>query len=419
MTPTPMTRLAEARPEVARRPHTVMPPAERAALLRSITGVEPTVSPYVAPESDAVELDLRARPGRSRRPLLLAAAVLLVVAAIGLGLVVRDDSDAPPVPAAEPAPTTPAPDPGPLPAGFDPATASPVFRAAGSVDDVTARYLEDSFDITAPLSSDPAVVDGDQATSRWRFGNETEGTIAQGDVLLRRDPSGWVVVASTVDGISLSSVRHTGDRVTGTVERTGQDNALFVDLLSRAGLPIVDTIEDDGPRRTSIPVDVPVDGPVILRTTVLGGTVLGVGEVALDPPPIEVDAGSGIGAVRVEERLDGTCVGLASGEGRVCTSAADELWPPDVWHLQLGPTVHRGDRVLITGFVHPSVSTVQVRTADGAELDGATSRTAVDDGAFFVIAVPIVDGPVSVELQGGSGEVLDTVELSGLLPVGG
>jgi hypothetical protein len=32
--------------------------------------------------------------------------------------------------------------------------------------------------------------------------------------------------------------------------------------------------------------------------------------------------------------------------------------------------------------------------------------------------VPVVDGPVSVDLRGATG-VLDTVELSGLLPVGG
>jgi hypothetical protein len=402
-----MTRLAEARPEIAGRPHTVVSPAERAALFRSITGEAPAVSSYVG-EGETV--DLTARRTRSRRPVLLAAAVVVVAAAVGAGLVLRDGgSDQ--TPATPPPTTEPEAEAAPLPAGFDPSTASAVFRADGRPDAVAAAYLED---IGPPgtLAVAPAAVDGHQATVHWDHGR------TEGDLLLRRDGEGWAVVASTIDGIDLSSLRATGHRVTGEVRRVGEDGALFVDLLGPTGLPIVETIQDDeDPLRDLIPVDVRTDGSVIVRVQVLGGTVLGVAEVALDPPPV-VSEGAGDSTVRVQERLGETCVGLASGAGRVCTSPDDQLWPDGVWYLQLGPAGRHDFQVLVTGYVHPSVESIQVRRADGTELDAATSRLALDDGAYVVAAVPVVDGPVSVDLLGSTG-VLDTVQLDGLLPVGG
>ena len=409
-----MTRLTAARPEVAARPQTVVSPAERRALFQSITGEAPAATPYVG-EGETV--DLAARRLRRHRPLLLAAAAVVVVAAIGAGLALRDGgSDQ--TPAGPPPTTAPAPPAaGPLPAGFDPATASAVFHAGGNVDEVAARYLRDIGPL-GTLSVAPAVVDGRRATVHWDHGR------TEGDVLLRRDGEGWAVVASTIDGIDLSSLRNTGRRVTGEVRRVGEDGALFVDLLGPTGLPIVATIEDDEhPFRDVIPVDVPVDGSVILRVQILGGTVLGVAEVALDPPPV-VTEGAGGSSIGVQRRLGETCVGvgtgpgIGSGAGWVCRPDDEAPWPEDVRYLQLGPTSRHDFQVLITGFVHPSVESIQVRRADGSELDASTSRLAVADGAYVVAAVPLVDGPVSVDLRGASG-VLDTVELSGLLPVGG
>jgi hypothetical protein len=313
---------------------------------------------------------------------------------------------------------------GPLPAGFDPATASSIFHAGGTVDEVAAAYVEDVYDIRTPTLT-PAVVEGRQATVHWQFGEDDDGEgVPDGDLLLRRDQDGWAVVAATVEGLDLSSLRNTGDRVTGEVRRVGEENVVFVDLLDAAGQPIVDTIEDDdGPRREVIPVDVPVAGPAIVRVRILGGTILGVGEFALEPPPVEIE-GPGGSTVTVQQRLGETCVGigsgpgLGSGAGWVCRPDDPAPWPDGVWYLELGPTTRHDFQVLVTGFVHPAVESIQLRREDGTELDVSTSRVEVGNGAYVVAAVPLVDGPLFVDLRGSTG-VLDTVGLSGLLPVGG
>jgi hypothetical protein len=447
MSASPLTRLADARPEVSARPHTVTTPGERAALLRSITASAPTVAVDAYVDLDGPRgkvVDLAGRAPRRRRPLLLAAAGLVVVAAVGLGLAARDDGGTPEAPAAPPGtPVVPDPEPdvagplesSPLPAGFDPTTASAVFAADGDVDAVAQAYAEDRFDVARSVTVDPAVVSGATATATWSFGEgEAEGTIAQGQLFLREEPTGWVVTASLISEVLLD-VAHTGARVTGTASTTNI-NSLAVDVLTADGQPVpgapeVGMTDVDGDRfgtagmtqgTASLDVDVPVDGPVVLRAWLVGGSVLGVAEVALNPPSAPMAGGSGevTWSVEAQETLDGWCVGLASGEGRVCVAANEvEAWPPGVWYRQLGPTVRRGDHVLITGLVHPSVTNAQVRRADGTEVDGASSILTDERGVFLVYAIPFFDGPALVDLQDGSGTVVETVELEGLEPVGG
>ena len=447
MTTSTMRRLADARPEIARRPGTVRPPAERAALLASILEGRPSsASPYVAGE-DAALVDLRLpTTGRSRRPLLLAAAALVVVAAIGLGLAVRGDDGGSSVgPADTPAPTTPAPTvptpdpaptpPGSLPAGFDPATASALFRAPGEVGEVVDAYFADRYDAAGTLAFDLPVVDGRQAVVRWRVSGDLEGVIAAGDVLLREDADGWAVVASTIDDIDLSGVSHRGGRVTGPVTKTSLQS-LALDVLGADGEPVdgsplPGTSGSTGRFGTAamgtdlgtLDVDVPVDGePVVLRAMLVGGSILGVAEVALTPPPTVVEGGT-TGqdgwALRTERTLDGWCVGLSAGAGRVCTSEADELWPEDVWYLTLGPTVRRPGQIFITGLVSPEVASAHVLLADGSTADSDVTLLPDSSSAYLVATVPIVEGAATVQLLDADGTVLVSRELGELTVVGG
>jgi hypothetical protein len=440
MTTTSLTRLADARPEVSRRPHTVVSPADRAGLLRSITGAAPTDAPYVDADADseAIEIGLRPASRPARRPALLAAAVLLVVAAIGLGLVLRDDGGSTPVAPATPAPsTTPAPTTSdPRPPTFDPDTAGVLFTGDGDLNAVLGAYVADRFD-PAALPTVAVTEDlGDRATATWTFGTELEGTIASGTVRFRRDPEGWAVVASTIDGVDLASITNDGHRVTGTVTTTNV-NSLALDVLDAGGLPVpgspeVGTTAVDGDvfgtagmgdRRAPLTVDVPVAGePVVVRARLVGGTILGVAEVVLEPPPTVVEGGT-TGQdgwwLRTERKVDGWCVGLASGAGRVCTTSADELWPADVWYLTLGPTVERPGQVIITGLVNPAVASLHVLLADGSFSDAPVTLLPDGSSAYAVVTPPKVDGPATVQLLDAGGQVLDTVELAGLLPVGG
>jgi hypothetical protein len=412
-----MTRLAEARPEVATRPRSVVPPGERAALLRSITGVDPIPAPYVG-EGEAV--GLAARQARPRRPLLLAAAAVVVLAALAVGLARRggDDVEAP---AAPPSAATAL-----LPAGFDPATASPVFSAPSDVNAVLSDYLFSRWghaQTTLTVTEDR----GDLVTASWQLPEDPdepvangweEGVLASGEVFARRIDGRWSVVGSSIDGVQVVGGQD-GDRLRGTVTSSHPTGRLVVDVLTPAGRPVpgghVEAVEDPAV------FDVPVDGPVVLRVQLVDEVVLGVAEVAVDAPPVTLAGSGGPPSwwVRAQQRADGWCVGLATGHGQVCTSAADQLWPDGVWYLSLGPSERQGDTVLVTGFVNPAVASVQVRRADGSELDVPTSRSAVGPGVYLVLLVPVVDGPVTIDLQAGDGRVLDTVELAGLLPIGG
>jgi hypothetical protein len=312
MTTSSLRRLADARPELARRPQTIVSRADREALLASIVDDRATESPYVpddVPAGQVLDLGDR-RPERPRRPLLAAVAVLAVIAAIGLGLVLNGDDGVTVVPAGPSTPTTPEVTPDPavpvvtpqsLPPSLDLATAPALFTTEDPLDEVVWGYLEDRFHLSDSLTVEPAVVAGTTATAHWRFGNPTEGTIAEGDVHLRQDGVPWSVVAMTTDGVDLSAVARTDGRVTGAVTSTNI-NSLALDVLDVDGQPVprapLEGGEDiDGNRfgtaggtngNGSAPlvleVPVPEAAVVHVRALLLGGSILGVAEFALEPP---------------------------------------------------------------------------------------------------------------------------------------
>lgn len=246
-------------------------------------------------EGEATVMPLRRGERRPRLLFAAAAAVLAVVVAAAVLVSGRD---------ADTTVAVPIPD-GPfsaLPTGFDAATATPIFSAPGESKDVAAAYVESRF---VPGSFGRPTVSvsgsGDSATAsrlRWRFGDDT-GTLAEGDLLMRRDGERWVVVASTTDSIDVKSVSYDGTRVSGVV-RSSSDESMVADVLDWMGEPArrsprpagisgasPDMGSAGGPAVGSLTIDVEHrSAPAVVRVMLVGGTVLGVTEFRLDPPPL-------------------------------------------------------------------------------------------------------------------------------------
>lgn len=236
-------------------------------------------------------------PRRARLMFAAAAAVLAVVVASAIVVAGRDA----PTSVTNPVPDGPMT---PLPAGFDPATATPVFSADGGPDAVAQAFLEARFwdfprpgvTVTLPELSDTT------ARARWRSGDDT-GTLAEGDLLMRRDGERWVVVAATTNSIDVGSVSFDGTTVSGTVRSTSE-NSMYADVLDWKGDAVHQSPQPKGaagaaslmgtaggPEIGSLELDVRHPGaPAVVRILFVGGTVLGVTEFRLDPPPLQSHA---------------------------------------------------------------------------------------------------------------------------------
>lgn len=186
-----------------------------------------------------------------------------------------------------------------LPAGYDAATAAPVFTADGSADGVATAYLRSRFpDYPAPgVHADPARVAGNRALVTWTTGGGTDGTLAGGALVLRRDARWGVVVAAT-NGVDLAGVADDDAGVHGTI-RSDSQNSLFADVLDIDGQPVPGSPQpsghpgattrfgtaggpSDGTLSLRIP---PTSAPVILRVHLVGGTLLSVSELRLERHP--------------------------------------------------------------------------------------------------------------------------------------
>jgi hypothetical protein len=279
-----------------------------------------------------------------RRPRLLfavAAAVLAVLVAAAV-LVSGRDAD---TTVANPIPDGPM---RPLPQDFDPATAAPVFTAEGEPDAVALQYLENRFpDFPAPGVTMAVTERSDTvAKARWRSGDDS-GTVAEGDILMRRDSERWVVVAATTDGVDVGSVSFDGTTVTGLVSSTSEDS-LFADVLDWMGQPVRNAprprgagLADPqlgtagGPAIGSLSLDIRHPGaPAIVRIRLVGGTVLGITEFRLDPAPYaphrDYDACIAEHTTREKEPtpdiVSRNCAMALEGEVFATGSAIDRQW---------------------------------------------------------------------------------------------
>jgi hypothetical protein len=179
-----------------------------------------------------------------------------------------------------------------LPPGVDVHSSEPVFRTGGDVDTVAAAYLRSRFpDFPSPgVKIDGAVTRGHLGFVRWAV----EADVARGTVILRRTEDRWDVVAATTDGVDLSGLRVEEGRLGGSIT-TDNINALFADVLQPDGAPVPSAPRPDGqpgaayrfgtaggPGEGALELDVVLPGgPVVVRASLVGGTILAVSEVVM------------------------------------------------------------------------------------------------------------------------------------------
>ena len=263
------------------------------ALAQRIRQTLATVADATPLRSEATVSPL-ARPS-SRPRLLFAAAAAVLAVVVGAGVLVAGREG-------ETAVTNPTPigEISPLPVDFDAAAAAPIFSAAGDPEAVAQAYLEARFpDFPAPGVT-LAMVEESAASAKahWQTGDDS-GVLEEGDLLMRRDADQWMVVASTTDSIDTGSISFDGTTLTGTIRSTSEDS-LFADVLDWSEQPVRHAPQPGGaspemptfgtaggPSIGSLDLDIPHPGaPAIVRIRLVGGTVLGITEFRLDPPPL-------------------------------------------------------------------------------------------------------------------------------------
>jgi len=260
---------------------------------------------------------------RPRRMLLSAAAVMALVAVVGVGLIFRDDDRTVEIDSV--APTTM---PQELPPWFDPATATVVFDTAYDEPRVAAEdYLRSRFlDFPAPgvMITDLSADDDGLATADWGALQELPPEFRyHGKVFLRLVDDSWDVVASTTDGVHLSGLERQDGRLAGEVTSEGVD-MLALDVLGLDGEPVAGApepdgypgaeyrfgtagVSDTGPNSAGIavPANIEVgDTPVIVRAQHVGGTLLSVAEVVFPGPGSEPTPDQAACSQRALDQLD-------------------------------------------------------------------------------------------------------------------
>lgn len=259
---------------------------------------------------------------RPRRMLVSAAAVMVLVAVVGVGLIFRDDDRAVEVDSVAPTTT-----PQELPTWFDPATATVVFDTAFDEPRAAAEdYLRARFpDFPAPGVTITGVSAGDGlATAQWSALQEPPPEFRyHGKVFLRLVDDSWDVVASTTDGVHLSGLERRDARLVGEATSEGVD-MLALDVLGLDGEPVADApepdgypgaeyrfgtagVSDTGPNSADVAVSANIevgDEPVIVRAQHVGGTLLSVAEVAFPGPGLEPTPEQAACSQRALDQLD-------------------------------------------------------------------------------------------------------------------
>jgi hypothetical protein len=175
---------------------------------------------------------------------------------------------------------------GALPMNFEPTLAAPIFTAPGSVDEVAEAYMRARFpDYPAPgIVVEPAS-QGEVRVVRWSTSTGDEGPIAAGGLQLRSVDGRWAVVAATTDSIDLAGLSYQGDRVRGVV-RSASDQTVSIEVLDWKQ-ERVRHAQEAIVARGDVAIDVPNRlAPTTVRVTLVGGTVLAVAEVRLEPPAV-------------------------------------------------------------------------------------------------------------------------------------
>lgn len=232
-------------------------------------------------------------PARRRHRQAVVAAVIAVLAMIGALAVVARDRDGSSI-AERPAPVAQGPTTvmGWYPPASSRVSQGPVFAATGDPEDVAAAYFADRLEI--PVEVSRWVVATGSADATWVVVESEERAPITGTIHLRLVDDRWTVWEVMTDGVELHDLRHEGDRVRGTISQ--RPNGVAVDVLTLDGEPVPGAPYPDRWRVGDRPygtaaegldahVDVPVDHqPVLVRASIVRGTLVSITEVRLDPP---------------------------------------------------------------------------------------------------------------------------------------
>lgn len=330
----------------------------------------------------------------------------------------------------------------PLPAGFDVGTANPVFSAAGEPDDVAEAYLRDRFpDYPAPgVTREPAVTEAGVVRVRWSTSGETEGRLSSGDVFLRLVDARWSVVAATTDDLDLSDLTYDGERLTGTIRSTA-DDSFVVDLLDWRG----ERVHEEGGAPSSFGPDtgsITIDRryrlmPIVARVTHVGGTVLAIAEVRLDPPPLpaHTDVESCTTELTSDAKeptpdivhrlcvasLDGAVIARGGGSLTWELVASDEPsghWvtlrsldqigtfriqvgpdDTDALYTQMGPCCSTADSVVVVAALHSDADRLRVTLSDGHVFEAGVSKDTTTGVQYAVVLVPLDQLPADATAE--------------------
>lgn len=368
--------------------------------------------------ADAAPVASRAR----RWPVIAAAAAVVIV--VGAAIALQGDDTAQVHVTAPPSEVAASP----LPTGFDVRTAGAVFTAEGTVDEVVDAYLASRFpDYPSPgVRSEPATVDGELATARWHT------DITHGDVRLRLIGHSWSVVAATTDDVFLDQLVIDGDRVHGAVT-TSDINSLFVDVLDPTGEPVPGAPRPEGypgaeyrfgtgggPADGELKIDVSMVGPAVMRVNLVGGTILSISEVRLDPPSTSttvIGEGDGWDLVATDEETGHWVTLRAAQVEGVFRLETDGNF--DSLFTVIGPCCRINGNVVVVGALRRDTTGMQVKLSDDRVIAAQSFADPVTGVQYAVALIPIADLPsdptarVEIRLADGTFQGMEfTLDLS-------
>jgi len=352
-----------------------------------------------------------------------AAAVALVIGAV---LLVQPDDD---VRVSSPSSSTPSTSPPPtavVEVGSDVIMGGPIFSANGGPEEVVDAYLAARFpDYPEPgVTSELVEATDFVARASWATGDDS-GRLAGGTIQLRRIADRWTVIEATTDEVHVENLAVTDRRLRALLTST-RDEQLRVEVLDLDGNPLPGSDRSGAVRPAGIDVPLGLD-PVVLRAQLVGGTMLSITEIYIDP-------GAPTGTVLAEgqwqggawqilaadnvPRLDDSPCGWVALDG-LAQSPTCGVDGDGVFHA-LGPVAADEDHTLYFGSVGREVASVRITLPDGQAFsaESVPHPTNPDGARFVAIGVPRVESAEAAFLA-ADGQVLDTVTIQPAGALGG
>lgn len=343
-----------------------------------------------------------AEPPRRTRWLAAAAALVLVAGGAAVAMRALDDGAVTVRPPVTLPPAPPGGDQGPS------LSDGPVFSAEGDAPLVASSYLNARM---ADVSTNVQWGQG-KATARWSLEDDS-GQVAAGTVHLAYLADRWAVVEAVTDDVEVTGLRVEDGRLRATVSTTNV-NSLVVEVLDTEGNPIGDA-DRIGPTSDPVELDVAVgDQPVVLRAQLIGGAMLSVTELLVDPAAPEsgtnIADGAWEGGTWRMLTGDGPCAWIElNGVAQTPTCGTDS--EPGVARV-FAPVSRYDGETLYYGVLRGDVATVRIHIADGQTIAASTIPSPSDgrDYRFVAVSVPSVE-PATAELVAADGSVVGDLAL--------